>query len=265
MGLYQRLKALKAGTEDESNGRHIIPVEISRIQFPTDCPRILDVGAGYGSDIIRARADLRRSGKSPELFAIESFPMAIAHLSSHDIKVFAIDIEREKLPFDNGFFDAVICNQVYEHTKEIFWITSEICRVLRSGGIFVLGVPNLGSLHNRLSLIAGYQPPAIHVFGPHIRGFTVQGLTEFVEAGGCLKVKRILGGNFYPFPPVISRPLSQLLPGLSVSSFYILERAGAGSFLDVFETSRASLLVDTPYFRGRPAVMCIPISPNPQH
>jgi SAM-dependent methyltransferase len=254
MSLYQKLKALKAGNNDESNGRHIIPIELTQINYPTNSPNILDIGAGYGADIISARAALSRSQKSAKLFAVESFPAAVAHLSTLDVKVIAADIERDPLPFNGSFFDAVVCNQVLEHTKEIFWIASEICRVLKPGGTLILGVPNLGSLHNRILLLAGYQPPAIHVFGPHVRGFTTQGLTDFLEAGGCLKVKRIIGGNFYPFPPAISRPLSRLLPGLSVSSFYVLERVGDGRFLDVLDTSRATLLVDTPYFRGAKTV-----------
>jgi SAM-dependent methyltransferase len=250
VSLYEKLKALKAGTNDETNGRHIVPLELAQINYSTNSPRILDVGAGYGADMISARTHLRQSQKSAQLFAVESYPKAVAHLSNLDVQVVSLDVEREPLPFQSCFFDAVVCNQVIEHTKEIFWITSEICRVLKPGGALVLGVPNLGSLHNRLSLLFGYQPPAIQVFGPHVRGFTARGLTDFLEAGACLKVKRIVGGNFYPFPPSISRPLSSLLPGLSVSSFYILERVGTGKFLDVFETSRASVLVDTPYFRG---------------
>jgi SAM-dependent methyltransferase len=250
MSIYEFLKSLKAGTNDETNGRHIIPAELVRLGFNTISPRILDVGAGYGADIINARTRLNEAGRDASLFAVESFPSAITHLSKLDVTVVSADIERDRLPFDDGFFDVVVCNQVFEHLKEIFWITSEICRVLKSGGALMLGVPNLGSLHNRLALLVGHQPPAIHVFGPHVRGFTTHGLTGFLEMGGGLKVKRIVGGNFYPFPPLVSRPLSRLLPSFSVSSFYILERVGKENFLNVFSTPAAGALVDTPYYRG---------------
>lgn len=250
MSIYDFLKSLKAGTNDETNGRHIIPTELARLNFSTSNPRVLDVGAGYGADMLNARDRLQKEGKAANLFAVESFPSAVSHLSGLGVTVVDVNIERDRLPFEDGFFDAIVCNQVFEHLKEIFWITSEICRVLKPGGSLLLGVPNLGSLHNRLALIAGRQPPAIHVFGPHVRGFTPSGFTEFLEIGGCLKVKRIVGGNFYPFPPSISRPLSRMLPTMSVSSFYIAERIGAASFLKIFDTPSASILVDTPYYRG---------------
>ena len=208
------------------------------------------MGAGRGADLEKIALDLERTGKRPELFAIKSFPLSVAALRDLGVSVTSIDIEHAQLPFNAHFFDVIICNQVLEHTKEIFWVISEIARVLKIGGTLILGVPNLGSLHNRLALLAGYQPPAIAVFGPHVRGFTVPDLKMFLETRDILKVKKVSGGNFYPFPPKISRLLARLLPSLAVSSFYIVERQGGGNFLSIFDTEQALGLVDTPYFRG---------------
>jgi SAM-dependent methyltransferase len=248
--MYEALKRLKSGTNDETNGRHIIPAEAVRWSRASANPRILDVGAGRGEDLGQIALDLERVGKSPELFAVECFPLSVEALRRLGASVTGIDIEHDALPFNARHFDIVICNQVLEHTKEIFWIISEIARVLKSGGTLILGVPNLGSLHNRIALLGGYQPPAIAVFGSHVRGFTIPGLKSFLETGGILKVRKVLGGNFYPFPPKISRLLARLLPSFAVSSFYIMERVGEGSFLSVFHTEQALVLVDTPYFRG---------------
>jgi SAM-dependent methyltransferase len=247
---YQALKHLKTGTESESNGRHLIPIEAVRACGSSTHPRILDVAAGRGADLTKIGLDLEQAGREPELFAVESFPESIEVLRRAGVMVSSIDIEHEVLPFDNDFFDVVICNQVLEHTKEIFWIISEIARVMKPKGVLILGVPNLGSLHNRIALLVGHQPPAIAVFGPHVRGLTVPGLTNFLETGNILKVKKVLGGNFYPFPPKISRSLARLFPSLSVSSFYIVQRVGDANFLSIFKTALASELVDTPYFRG---------------
>ncbi len=252
MGIYETLRSLKSGTNDETNGRHIIPGLASSMVNGNDRPRILDVGAGHGVDLANIAFDLSKSGKSPEISAIETFPVAIEKLKDLGVSVYSIDIEREPLPFGDAHFDIVICNQVLEHTKEIFWIVSELTRVTKKGGKLIIGVPNLGSLHNRLALLAGYQPPAIGVLGTHIRGFTVPGLTEFLEIGGLLKVSAVIGGNFYPFSPMISRKLSRLLPTLSVSSFYLIERTQKeGSLLSIFDSGMAASLVDTPYFRGQ--------------
>jgi SAM-dependent methyltransferase len=252
LDLYEELKWLKSGTNDETNGRHVIPDLACFLVDGNDHPRILDVGAGHGADLANIACKLSKAANAPELCAIETFPAAIEKLKTLGVSVHSVDIERESLPFREAYFDLVICNQVLEHTKEIFWIVSELTRVTKIGGKMIIGVPNLGSLHNRIALLAGYQPPAIGVLGTHVRGFTIPGLTEFLEIGGFLKVSAVIGGNFYPFPPVLSRKLSKLLPSFSVSSFYLVDRQPMeGNFLSIFESSLAVRLVDTPYFRGK--------------
>jgi SAM-dependent methyltransferase len=247
--IYNFLKRLKSGTEDETNGRHIVAA-LGASLCPMPRPNVLDIGAGYGTDLLNTGQAMKTAGNQPLLYAIESFPNAVSHLVNLGVDVHAIDIERSALPFANEFFDLVICNQVLEHTKEIFWIVSELTRVTKVGGKLIIGVPNLGSLHNRISLLFGAQPPAIHVFGPHVRGYTVPGMTDFLERGGILKIKKVLGANFYPFRPYISRPISRAFPRFSVSCFYVVERVQRGTFLSVFDTDSARELADTPYFRG---------------
>jgi len=244
--IYSYLARLKAGTGDETNGRHVVGPLVVELCGATTAPRVLDVGAGYGKDLLGVRTALPGASTA----AVEGYPRAVAFLRHSGVEVASIDIEHDALPFGADSFDVVMCNQVLEHTKELFWVVSELARVCKVGGHLMIGVPNLGSLHNRLALLAGRQPPAIHVFGPHVRGFTVPGMRDFLEAGNTLRVERVLGGNFYPFAPSVSRPLARWLPGLAVSSFYAVRKLSDTNFLEVLDTSRAAELVDTPYFRG---------------
>jgi hypothetical protein len=108
-------------------------------------------------------------------------------------------------------------------------------------------VPNLASLHNRVLLAFGQQPSAIHVLGAHVRGFTRNGLTGFVEADGYFRVVESRGSNFYPLPPRVARPLSRWFPGLAVGLFLRCERTGRpGVFSEVLRTRP----LETPYFVG---------------
>jgi SAM-dependent methyltransferase len=47
-----------------------------------------------------------------------------------------------QIPFRDAAFDAVVCAQVYEHTKDPVRLAAEISRVLRPGGICYFSGPN---------------------------------------------------------------------------------------------------------------------------
>ena len=108
--------------------------------------KVLDVGAGSGEDLLNIKD--RLSSKRVSLYAVETYPPYIEVLRKNGIEVASINIERESLPFSDNSFDLIVVNQVMEHVKEIFWIISELRRVLKPGGRLIIGVPNLASLHH---------------------------------------------------------------------------------------------------------------------
>lgn len=208
-----------------------------------DIYTILDVGCGNGQDLQNIR---NATTKYVALYGIEINESAINVCEESHITVFPIDIEKTAIPVENHFFDIIILNQVIEHTKEIFFIFSEISRILKPDGIVIIGVPNLASLHNRILLLMGHQPTGIEVLGPHVRGFTIPSLKKFIETDDYFHVSEITGANFYPFPPPLSIYLSQAFPGLSASIFFLVEKTGKkGNFIDVLEKRD----FETNYFR----------------
>lgn len=44
-------------------------------------------------------------------------------------------------PFEDASFDAVFSSQAYEHIRDIGHVNSEVLRVLKPGGLFILSVP----------------------------------------------------------------------------------------------------------------------------
>jgi SAM-dependent methyltransferase len=178
---------------------------------------VVDVGAGGGADLDAARACLPGAA----FHAIESHAPSVDALRTRGYAVHPLDIERDRLPFESGSVDIVIANQVLEHTKELFWIAHEVSRVLRVGGSFVVGVPNLASLHNRVLLALGRQPTQIRSASAHVRGFTRPDLLAFFDDcfPGGYRCAGFGGSNFYPFPPVLARPLARAFPTMAWGIF----------------------------------------------
>jgi ubiquinone/menaquinone biosynthesis C-methylase UbiE len=46
------------------------------------------------------------------------------------------------MPFEDGFFDKIICTEVFEHVLEPGIVLAEMKRVLKDGGIISLSIPN---------------------------------------------------------------------------------------------------------------------------
>ena len=209
-----------------------------------DAYMVLDIGCGSGQDLQNIR---NATPLQVTLYGIEIHEPTIRACEGSNITVFPVDIEKEQIPVRDHFFDIIILNQVLEHTKEIFFIFSEISRVLKPEGILIVGVPNLASFHNRLLLLLGRHPTNIETLGPHVRGFTIPALKKFIEADGYFKVIELRGSNFYPFPPVISSGLIRIFRGGSASIFFLIKKTEReGLFIEVLK----DMSLETNYFTG---------------
>lgn len=237
---------LREGKEYLDYGRDIV-INMVKQYINTNCNSqdivtILDIGAGSGTDLNNIRNEIKRN---TQLFAVETFEPNLNRLDELGVKGCEVNIERERLPFQDSTFDIVIANQVIEHTKDIFFIFSEISRVLKERGVIIVGFPNLAALHNRLLLLIGEQPICIRMPGPHVRGITKGAFHQFITTDGYFKVIDITGSNFYPFPPKIAQFLATILPSLSVSLYFLCERTNKkGLFVNVLK----SRFYETNYF-----------------
>jgi SAM-dependent methyltransferase len=136
-----------------------------------------------------------------------------------------IDVEAATFPAADGYFDLVIWNRELVTVKNVEAVLREVQRVLRSGGILLVAVPNLAALHNRLLLLAGRQPSTLHIGqGDHIRGFAIPAMTKYLERDLGFEVLGITGVGL---APITSVALPGLLRGLSHSVIWTLRSRGA--------------------------------------
>jgi hypothetical protein len=144
-----------------------------------------------------------------------------------------VDIEAAAFPAADGDFDLVIWNDDLVRVKNLGPALREARRVLRPGGVFVVAVPNLAALHNRLLLLAGRQPTALDLGnGNHIRGFTVPSMTGLLTRDLDLELLRVTGVGL---APVTAAVLPDPLRGISHTVVWALRKRsdlaghGAGS------------------------------------
>ena len=224
-------------------GRHIVE-RFLRMARPFDV--VIDIGAGTGVDLAAASI-LEPKAK---LMGIEIYEPNAAYLQAAGVEVHQLNIETSSLPCRDETVDVVIANQVLEHTKEVFWIFHEVSRVLKVGGHFIVGVPNLASLHNRILLMIGKQPSPIKTASAHVRGFTKGDILQFVDVcfpSGYLLVSNA-GSNFYPFPRTIARCLANISPSMSWGLFLLFKKSRRyeGGFVEY----PGAMRLETNFFTG---------------
>jgi SAM-dependent methyltransferase len=204
---------------DETYGSHIFDAFLSYIPSPRS---VLDIGAGSGRDLGAVRAHFPEAA----LKGVDCSAENIERLRMRGIEGEAINIETQRLPYADESLDLVLANQVMEHTKEVFWIFHEISRVLKVGGHFYMGVPNVASFHNRLLLLFGVQPTQHKLYSAHVRPFSKNDTLKFMDVcwPGGYALTRFGGSQFYPFPPLISRPLCRLAPAAAVTIFFLFRK-----------------------------------------
>lgn len=115
-------------------------------------------------------------------------------IKKHNLKIVKCDIEKEKIPFGDGYFEFVILMEVFEHLRiNPIFALKEINRVLKPKGIMILTTPNLYSLRNIINFIRGkgfgdvYEEfIKIYTLGHvgHVREYSTEEIKKFLENMG---------------------------------------------------------------------------------
>lgn len=159
--------------------------------------RLLDIGAGRGSFVLRARA----SGFDAIGLEVE----AGARTVWRDLGVPGVIGDGFHTPFRDGTFDLVRMKEVIEHVEEPLRLVREAHRILRPGGVFLAHVP---TPYSQLYPVGNFWDDYTHV-----RPLSRLGLTRLI-ADADLELVRIdaytAGRN--PMERLIGRLLARVLP-----------------------------------------------------
>lgn len=135
------------------------------------CKRLLDIGCGAGDNAVL----IKKRYPEIDVFGI-TYSAAEAEISKHQMKqCFVFDIESD-IPSDlrHQSFDVLIFSHVLEHMRDPSEVLAKFSRLLPSGGIVLIAVPNILSWRMRLQFLRGnfeYES-AGELDDTHLRFFT---------------------------------------------------------------------------------------------
>lgn len=98
--------------------------------------RVLDVGSGLGefSDVL--------SKKPYDVFGVEGVKDFVSKQLERGLKVYQVNLESEKLPFEDNSFDIAVSLDVIEHLWNTSHYLGEINRCIKPGGFFIVSTIN---------------------------------------------------------------------------------------------------------------------------
>jgi ubiquinone/menaquinone biosynthesis C-methylase UbiE len=172
--------------------------------------KVLDVGCGtgYGSRILH--------DANNNVYGIDVSQSAIDYARSNYPGPEYICCSAEKLPFEDGYFDAITAFEVIEHVSNPYDTLSEIHRVLKRGGSLFISTPNPRHLVNvaRHSLLGRPYPEKVDMSNVyHKKEFHYAEFINLLRREG-FKVKSKYGQTIPYVPTLYGTPfdLGRLFP-----------------------------------------------------
>lgn len=136
--------------------------------------RILELGGAYPYAFSMM---LARRFSDAELFlgfydeTVKEQKITLQNSNTGEVQIFncqSFNVERDTWPFQDGFFDVVLCMEILEHLMfDPCFMFREAHRVLRFDGEFIVTTPNIASYESLLKLIDLQSPYNFGVYSKH--------------------------------------------------------------------------------------------------
>lgn len=153
--------------------------------LPGNKLRVLDCGCNTG----RGGSVLRQTLRDAELYGIDLVPERIEQIQG-GIYQRLVATSSADLPFDNGFFDAIVAGEFIEHVSDPDLLATfrEFRRVLKPGGTILLTTPNPESYLVKMGRTHIFDEPShVNIMSP--------GLLKDKLARCGLKLSQVVGSG----------------------------------------------------------------------
>jgi ubiquinone/menaquinone biosynthesis C-methylase UbiE len=112
--------------------------------------RYLDAGCGDGINLQWTSGFFRKQCIDVRVTALDYNSLRIDRVKQKQLAKETQVASLLEMPFSDSTFDIVLCSHVLEHIEQYHKALTEILRILKPGGLLLLGVPNEGCFFAQL-------------------------------------------------------------------------------------------------------------------
>lgn len=199
-------KQLAFGVDDRRSEKYslrqsryyVISKDISKIatQMKLQEKRIKLLDIGVASGICRKYIEIQPDTDIVDYYGADLEIREEIYKKESYLKLYKSDLMEGMPEVNDNFFDVVICEQVLEHLTELKKAFRSLERVLKPGGILVVGVPIFPS---GLHLVREYLVPMFdNIFGVkkvrgHVQAFSLAKFKRLLQKHTDLEIEQIRG------------------------------------------------------------------------
>lgn len=184
---YMRFYGDKSGGAVQSN--EPFPFRLDLISKFRSSGRLLDIGCASGEFLVAAR------DRGFDVSGVDISDYAVSAAKQK----YGLDVRKGSLAecaFESGSFDIITAGDVIEHIKDPLAFLNEANRLLRSGGVLYLAVPDFSGLHYRvMNLIVKFNHKNYFVLPHHVFHFTGATLEKLLVKAGFVKKYSVSTGS----------------------------------------------------------------------
>lgn len=153
--------------------------------------KVLEIGMGGGDTLVH----IKKQKLAAEVVGIDIVELPGTNQQNPSIdKVYFFDLEKERLPFTDKYFDIIIAGDVLEHLVNPWDTLQNLNNVLKVGGYMLISLPNIRDMHALYSILFkgsfGYTNQGIFD-KTHMRFFCKKDMIGLIESVEKLKIESI--------------------------------------------------------------------------
>lgn len=146
--------------------------------------KLLDLGCGQGHFTYK----IKRQFPNYDVFGLDYSITAIDYANSSFKGINFIVANAYYPPYNNEYFDIIVCNNLWEHVPDPLSLLHAISRILKPNGLLIISTPSRYRLVNLIKVCLGKDISLISDL--HVTEYTVGQIIEQFKFGGY-KMKKI--------------------------------------------------------------------------
>jgi len=146
-------------------------------------PRILDLGCGQGHITYSIRQAFPEAEISGIDYSISAIEYAVEHFPGIDFIVG----NAYECPYAEGYFDIIVCNNLWEHVPDPLFLLKRISNILKPCGFLIISTPSRYRLNNLIRVLVG--KPVRFMSENHVTEYSVGQVLEQLRYGGYKVLK----------------------------------------------------------------------------